>query len=117
MRRSASLLQIHARATQLVLDSLVITDEWTFDKYLPEFKKIVSVTKAFYKDEKLRAVFSVDFGPIPALYYVVKMCRDRVVRREAIALLRSAPRREGIWQSSLIAAIGEWIMKVGGRGR
>jgi hypothetical protein len=112
MRRSANLLQIHARATQLVLDSLVITEECTFDKYLPEYREIVSLAKAIYKDPKMQAVFSVDFGLIPALYCVVKMCRDRVVRREAIALLRLAPRREGIWQSSLIAAIGEWIMQL-----
>ena len=34
------------------------------------------------------------------------------MRREAIALLRLARPREGIWQSPLIAAIGEWIMQL-----
>jgi hypothetical protein len=47
MRRCASLLQIHARATQLILDSLVITEECTFDKYLPEYMEILTLAKAF----------------------------------------------------------------------
>jgi hypothetical protein len=99
MRRSVNPLQIHARATQLILDSLVITEECTFDKYLPEYMEIVSLAKAFYKNAKLQAAFSVDFGLIPALYCVIKMCRHWVVRREAVALLRLGPRQEGIWQS------------------
>jgi hypothetical protein len=79
MRRFADLLQIHARAAQLVLDSLVISKECTFDKYLPEYKEIVSLVKDFYKDPKMQAVFDVDFGLIPTLHCVVKMCRDWVV--------------------------------------
>jgi hypothetical protein len=98
---------------------LVITQECFFDKHLPEFREIVSLAKDYYKDPKMQRMFSVDFGLIPALCCVVKMCRDWAVRREAIALLRSAaPRREGIWksslivQASLIAAIREWIMGI-----
>jgi hypothetical protein len=102
MRRSANLLQIHARATQLILDSLVTTEECTFDKYLPEYREIVSLAKAFYEDPKIQAVFNVIFGLIPALYCLVKICRDLDVRREAIALMGLASRREGIWPSSLI---------------
>lgn len=74
--------------------------------------EIVSLAKAFYKDAKLQAAFSVDFGLIPALYCVVKMCRDWVVRREAVALLRLAPRRNGDLAEPLIAAIKDWIMQL-----
>jgi hypothetical protein len=70
-----------------VLDSLVINKECTFDICLPKYKEIVSLAKAFYKDSKMQAVFSVDFSLILALYCVVKMCRGWVVRREAISLL------------------------------
>jgi hypothetical protein len=87
MQRSANLLQVHTRSTQLVLDSLVINKECTFDKCLPEYKEIVSLAKAFYKDPKMQAMFSVDFSLIPALYCVVKTCRGWVVRRDAITLL------------------------------
>jgi len=66
MQRLANLLQVHARATQLVLDSLVINKECTFDICLPEYKEIVSLAKVFYKDPKMQAMFnaiSVLFQP------------------------------------------------------
>jgi hypothetical protein len=57
-------------------------------------------------------MFCIDVGVVPALDIVIKMCRDREVRREALRLLRSYPRMEGVWDSALIAEIGQWIVGV-----
>jgi hypothetical protein len=113
-KMAASLLQIHAQAVQIVLDSLIMTEECSFDKYLPQYREMIFLAKAYYKTSSKspqeHTVFSVDFGVLPAIYTVIKHCRHPAIRREAIALLRSSPRREGIWQSSLVAEIGEWMM-------
>lgn len=113
-KKAASLLQIHAQAVQIVLDSLIMTEECSFDKYLPQYREMMFLAKAYYKTSsrstQQHTVFSVDFGVLPAIYTVIKHCRHPAIRREAIALLRASPRREGIWQSSLVAEIGEWMM-------
>lgn len=53
---------------------------------------------------------------MPLASAVVK-CRDGQVRRKAIALLRSAHRQEGIWNSLLTARVAERIMEIEENGR
>jgi hypothetical protein len=60
----------------------------------------------------LKASFALDLGIVPPLFVVATKCRDRMLRREAIALLMSSPRREGMWDSLLCGKVGEWIMEV-----
>jgi hypothetical protein len=54
----------------------------------------------------------MDIGMVPALCAVVKTCRDREARREALGILRSNPRREGLWDSAVVAGFGQWIMEL-----
>ncbi|KAM4056133.1 fungal zn(2)-Cys(6) binuclear cluster domain-containing protein [Hirsutella rhossiliensis] len=58
-----------------------------------------------------KASFSADLGIVPPLFVVVTKCREPRTRRQAIQLLRSGSRREGIWDSELVAKVGEWIMQ------
>ena len=56
--------------------------------------------------------FSLDVSTVAPLYTIVHRCRDPVVRRRAIALLHSAPRQEGLWNSIVTARVCEKIMLV-----
>ena len=56
--------------------------------------------------------FSADMGIVPPLFVVATKCRDPLIRRQAIQLLRSSPRREAMWDSELAAHIGSWILGV-----
>ncbi|KND93743.1 Sterol regulatory element-binding protein ECM22 [Tolypocladium ophioglossoides CBS 100239] len=60
----------------------------------------------------MRPSFSADLGIVPPLFVVATKCREPRVRRQAIQLLRSSARREGMWDSELAANIGQWIMQV-----
>lgn len=60
----------------------------------------------------IKPSFSADVGIVPPLFVVATKCRDPVLRRQAIQLLRSSARREGMWDSELIARIGQWIMEL-----
>ncbi|KAF7551544.1 hypothetical protein G7046_g7697 [Stylonectria norvegica] len=60
----------------------------------------------------IKPSFSADLGIIPQLFVVATKCRDPVTRRQAIQLLRSSARREGMWDSELAAHIGTWIMNL-----
>ncbi|KAB8296672.1 hypothetical protein EYC80_002096 [Monilinia laxa] len=60
----------------------------------------------------IKPSFALDLGIIPPLFVVATKCRDRRLRREAISLLTSSHRREGMWDSRLCAGVGNWIMNV-----
>lgn len=65
-----------------------------------------------YATRHIKPSFSADLGIVPPLYVVATKCRVPHVRRQAIQLLRSSARREGMWDSELTARIGMWIMDV-----
>ncbi|KAL1839196.1 hypothetical protein VTJ49DRAFT_1785 [Mycothermus thermophilus] len=60
----------------------------------------------------IKPSFSADLGIVPPLYVVATKCRDPRLRRQAIRLLRSSARREGMWDSELTARIAMWIAEV-----
>lgn len=65
-----------------------------------------------YAAHHIKPSFSADLGIVPPLFVVATKCRDPIVRRQAIQLLRSSARREGMWDSELAAHIGQWIMQL-----
>lgn len=65
-----------------------------------------------YMASHIKPSFSADLGIVPPLYVVATKCRNPVIRRQAIQLLRSSSRREGMWDSELTARIGMWIMDI-----
>ncbi|KKY36713.1 putative c6 zinc finger domain protein [Diaporthe ampelina] len=65
-----------------------------------------------YMANHIKPSFSADLGIVPPLYVVATKCRSPVLRRQAIQLLRSSSRREGMWDSELTARIGTWIMNI-----
>ncbi|KAF3770804.1 hypothetical protein M406DRAFT_245744 [Cryphonectria parasitica EP155] len=130
-----------------VLFSMTFSDsEGHFDKFEPQFQKIVDLGREVVGDQERRAAekrcpdprtcrhftkhvadifggheytathikpsFSADMGIVPPLYVVATKCRNPLIRRQAIQLLRSSSRREAMWDSELTARIGSWIMDI-----
>ncbi|KAF4976511.1 hypothetical protein FZEAL_6829 [Fusarium zealandicum] len=56
--------------------------------------------------------FSADLGVVAPLFVVATKCRDPSLRRQAIQLLRSSARREGMWDSEMAAHISTWVMNL-----
>lgn len=65
-----------------------------------------------YSAYHVKPSFSADMGIIPPLYVVATKCRNYMIRRQAIQLLRSSSRREGMWDSQLCARIGVWVASI-----
>ncbi|KAL7625086.1 hypothetical protein AAE478_004300 [Parahypoxylon ruwenzoriense] len=65
-----------------------------------------------YTARHIKPSFSADLGIVPPLFVVATKCRDPLTRRQAIQLLRTSSRREGMWDSELAARIGLWIMEI-----
>jgi hypothetical protein len=56
--------------------------------------------------------FALDVGVVIPLYLVGIKCSVTSVRREAIELLLTYPRREGLWDSVVAGNVVQWILDV-----
>ncbi|KAF1730785.1 Transcriptional regulatory protein moc3 [Beauveria bassiana] len=65
---------------------------------------------------RLKPSFSADLGIVPPLFVVATKCRDPWLRRQAIQLLKSSARREGMWDSELTSNIATWVMQLEEQG-
>ncbi|KAK0752394.1 hypothetical protein B0T18DRAFT_436452 [Schizothecium vesticola] len=65
-----------------------------------------------YAARHIKPSFSADLGIVPPLFVVATKCRDRALRWKAIQLLKSSPRREGMWDSELTARIAMWVADI-----
>ncbi|KAI1811905.1 hypothetical protein GGS20DRAFT_66923 [Poronia punctata] len=65
-----------------------------------------------YTARHIKASFSADLGIVPPLFVVATKCREPRIRRQAIQLLQTSSRREGMWDSELCARIGSWIAMI-----
>ncbi|KAI1390968.1 uncharacterized protein F4822DRAFT_395003 [Hypoxylon trugodes] len=60
----------------------------------------------------IKPSFSADLGIVPPLFVVATKCREPMTRLQAIQLLQTSSRREGMWDSELAARIGKWVMEI-----
>jgi hypothetical protein len=108
---AASLLQIHAMTSEIMLLSSLTGDESSLDRFLPQYREVVSLARRisgspFFQVQK----FKFDLGIVNPLRLVAKWCREGKVRREAITLLRESKVREGLYDGLIMAKTQEWIM-------
>jgi hypothetical protein len=99
-------------------------NETVFDNHTQEFKAIVGMSQELLSmdaavdsmdaavDEQHILSFSFDFGVTPPLYFTATHCRDPLIRRRALALLRRAHRKQGSWNSEDSAKCAEQIIKI-----
>lgn len=59
-----------------------------------------------------RPTFTMSLGIIQALWMVCVRCRNPVLRRDALAILRACRRREGVWDSNVAALVAERVIQM-----
>ena len=81
-----------------------------FSEYLDDFQIVINLSRPLIaaaeedaKNGKPPLTFSSDLGLIGPLYYVCINCPTVSTRKTAMELLSRCPRREGMWNSVLIA--------------
>lgn len=110
----ATILSIHAKTLEISVRGAKFETSGPspYDVFLPEYCEIVSLCQAAADHPRFVRSYVYDAGIVPVLFLVVVQCRDTLVRREAIAVLKAAyPRREGLWDSMMVARIGEVLMR------
>jgi hypothetical protein len=103
----------------VMLNTSHTANQKVYDAFLPHFQYMVTLAKQLL-DVPLsssqdcgssHASFKIDMETIPMLYFVGSKCRDPLVRRRALTLLRSAARREGLWDSFAHVRLLEEMVK------
>ncbi len=129
---AAATLRLAAIVTRLTLLGVIIAEESSWDKFLPDFEEIVRIAQSL-SDRPTAAPSSspsssssaaaataaspsralyVGTGVVTPLVLVALRCRHRKVRGQAVALLRACRQREGLWDSDVAAEVAEWIVGV-----
>lgn len=114
------ILQVRQIAAEIALKIDVSEGEMCWDRFLPQFQRIVRISsqlEGMYhaparNDTKGALVPRFSFAPTVCepLYLVGLSCRDTTTRREAISLLKRCQRREGVWDTALAATTVESAM-------
>lgn len=122
-KRAADTLRMRALIFQIMMGirkQHVTTspDEMSWDCWHQTFADILALAERVCSaspatlSNSTRASFTVDFGFVGPVYDTARVCRDPVIRRKAIRLLRAYPCREGLWDSLFAAASAERQMRL-----
>ncbi|KAI1333494.1 hypothetical protein F5Y15DRAFT_343107 [Xylariaceae sp. FL0016] len=122
-RHQVDMLRLHYLVATTFVLSYTGEGETSYDAFLPKFKVALSIASSLvaydavndgYQNERSGAhpSFTVEMGIIPTLYLMGIKCRDPLVRRQTIRLLRRNPRREALWDSVSTSKIIELVMEI-----
>lgn len=96
------------------LEACLSPQETVWDNYKKEFEEMVQLAEPVTYDDlrfpdEFSKSFSFELGIIPPLQFVAWKCRWPKIRRKALQLLRNAPRRECVFDSSYSYALYERV--------
>jgi cholestenol Delta-isomerase len=121
--RSPNLLFIkifHATVRLIIMAGVTQPNytEFSWDNCLAHFERIIALSALFiqaevYRNPLLPSVVSLD-GPgiIMSLWLTAHRCRQPLLRRRALGLLRTSRRQEGMWMSTSAAAVAQKIIEI-----
>jgi hypothetical protein len=91
--------------------------ESAFDAHLNDSKTVLYHARRILDAMDLNtsrpvAWFTFEISICPALYFVARLCRCPVTRREAVALLERNPPREGLWDAAQHAIVSKRVIEL-----
>lgn len=119
---AGQLLMMMGTLVVIALTTAGSVSEMIFDNYTDDYRRAVDLAGEVAEKASRTAAgasisqprFQMDMGIVVSMFETIRKCRDRVVRRKAIAILESHPWQEGLWDGTLIArAVKELIFLEG----
>jgi len=125
-RQGATILRIQHKVVSVWLVTRGAVEQSSYDEYVAEFQSIITLVEtmdaAKYSglvpsprstgETERPPAFVFDLYVIPVLYFVAIKCRHPLIRRKAISLLSSSPRREGLWDAAPVARAAQRVMAI-----
>jgi hypothetical protein len=90
-------------------------DQTLWDEFIPMYDKIISMAAEVIQSdlgESPKPSFSIDLGVVGPIFEVIARCRDPVIRRRGVKLLKSVYRQEGVWNSFLVGKVAERLVEI-----
>lgn len=120
--QSATMLLVHYTSLEFVEKHLFdFGNETWYDAHLYSMKSCISLLRQALdptncamnsRTQPRKARFTFDMHYLCLVFLISVKCRDFETRRSAIELLDTYPVREGIWDSSMVAAIAKRCMEL-----
>ncbi len=116
--QGAMLLEIQYTCAQILLSVGMPPKETAFDDFGALFESIINMatSRIFNSGSRKRSErtchVSFETGLVPPLFFTATRCRDAWIRRQALSLLSSTPRLEGIWNSEMLSKIAERLILI-----
>jgi hypothetical protein len=126
------ILKIHTYMHRIRLEyaKLGVSDQMSWDSYNHLFDEMVSLAAsvvdqtngveclslspsqldALSRDGYLKPSFTMDLGINGPVFNVATMCRDPIIRRKAVRVLRAASRQEGCYNSHICAVVADYAI-------
>jgi hypothetical protein len=104
--QAAALLKVHWLVCTTIIEGIITPTKFSTPDFTAKFQKIVTLCKSIVAAENAAKPpqFSMEYGIIGPLYFAALNCNDPGIRRQVLGVL-STPRREGMWDSQVIAYI------------
>jgi hypothetical protein len=120
VHESSDMLSIYFNVATVFLASSVEHTELLYDEYNELFAEIIAKAQQLIQsseDPSNSSRFTLDMGTILPLLVTATKCRDRKIRRQAIALMWSKARREGLCYDTItVARLCAWLSSIEGDG-
>jgi hypothetical protein len=117
-RKGAAVLTIlkELRSTSLMLTRTMVDDQRNWDIFIPMFEKITTLAEEVVElDSRANAgrpTFTIDMCLVAPVFGVSCRCRDPLIRRRAITLLRTCGRTEGVWNGFLTSKVAQRVLEI-----
>jgi hypothetical protein len=115
---SIQILHIRHLVAYVQISTYTYHSESAYDTHFPQFTQIVDLaTRVLSADEAYPvSLHSVpcrilDIGMVQPLYFVVRKCRDGLLRRKAISIMEKV-RKERVHDLRLLVRVARWIVSV-----
>jgi hypothetical protein len=115
-QQAAIILETLQVTGYILASASAFSDESIFDLFEPSFSQIVALGSrlialmAENPQDSASMCPTFDMGILPPLYFVASRCRDPLIRRQALHLLRQGPSQEGIWHAVMLSNIAERLI-------
>lgn len=112
------MIEIQYNCLKILLSAGMPPRETAFDACGALFENIISLAASVIRssgscgDSDRTSHFSFENGLVPPLYFTATRCRDPCIRRQALSLLSSTPRQEGIWNSEMSSKLAERLILI-----
>jgi hypothetical protein len=112
---AAKILELHALTLRFGMETVPLHGISKMRDFMSCFRRIVSLARLILGHPAAgphQGRFTFAPHVIVSLYVTAYCCPHSGTRREAISLLLSTPRREGLWDGVMAGKIVEWLMNV-----